>query len=78
MTNIKGYFKRSVSLLSSNFPIIGLFIILFCLFLINSVHTSYPDEFENILGGFYINQGRLPYIGFFTHHGPFTYFFASI
>ncbi len=47
------------------------------IFLINTVHESYPDEFDNILGGWYILHGRLPYIGFFTHHGPFAYFLAA-
>ncbi|QQG40345.1 MAG: hypothetical protein HYV37_02125 [Candidatus Levyibacteriota bacterium] len=47
-------------------------------FFVNALHESYPDEFDNILGGWYILQGRLPYIGFFTHHGPVPYFIASI
>lgn len=47
------------------------------LFLTNTFHESYPDEFDNILGGWYIIQGKLPYIGFFTHHGPVPYFIAA-
>lgn len=43
----------------------------------NQLHLSYPDEFENILGGKFILQGRLPYTGFFIHHNPFAYFFAA-
>src|ERR1051325_10801956 len=38
----------------------------------------YPDEYDNILGGWYILHGRLPYVGFFTHHGPAAYFVSSI
>lgn len=44
--------------------------------LIGQIHFFYPDELENILGGRYIIEGRLPYIGFFTHHNPFAYFFS--
>lgn len=47
-------------------------------FFLNTFHESYPDEFDNILGGWYIIHGRLPYIGFFTHHGPIAYFVAAI
>lgn len=47
------------------------------LFIINAVHETYPDEFDNILGGWYILHGNLPYSGFFSHHGPFPYFLAA-
>lgn len=47
------------------------------IFLANALHESYPDELDNILGGWYILHGRLPYIGFFSHHGPVAYFLAS-
>jgi len=47
-------------------------------FFVNGLHESYPDEFDNILGGRYILEGRLPYVGFFTHHGPVPYFLASL
>lgn len=46
-------------------------------FLVNTLHEAYPDEFDNILGGWYIIHGRLPYSGFFTHHGPIPYFIAA-
>lgn len=52
------------------------FWIIFLITIIGEIHFIYPDEFENILGGRYILEGRLPYIGFFTHHNPFAYFFA--
>ena len=47
-------------------------------FLVNAFHTQFPDEFDNIFGGFLINQGKLPYTGFFTHHNPGAYYFASL
>lgn len=57
---------------------------LFCFFLfilsilsVNALHESYPDEFDNILGGKYLLQ-RIPiYTGFFTHHGPLAYFISA-
>ena len=51
---------------------------LFCLFLLNAFHESYPDEFDNIMGGWYILHGKLIYSGFFTHHGPVPYFLAAL
>lgn len=55
--------------------ILGIFLVIA---LINTFHFFYQDEFENILGGFYITEGRLPYSGFFTHHAPFAYILASL
>lgn len=55
-----------------------LFFSLFLLFLLNSLHNSYPDEFDNIIGGRFILQGKLPYVGFFSHHGPLAYFLSSL
>lgn len=73
-TNILALNKK---ILNHKFLIL-FFISILIVFFINTLHFSYPDEFENILGGFYIDHGRLPYTGFFTHHAPFAYFFASI
>lgn len=53
------------------------FCVIFIILVINSIHQSYPDEMDNILGGYLINKGFLPYIGFFTHHGPLAYYLAS-
>lgn len=50
---------------------------LLAVFLVNSLHTQYPDEFDNIAGGRLILTGALPYSGFFTHHAPFAYYLAS-
>lgn len=52
-------------------------LLVFVLFFVNAFHESYPDEFDNILGGWYILQGKLPYTGFFTHHGPIPYFLST-
>ncbi|HEV2339149.1 MAG TPA: hypothetical protein VGT05_00085 [Patescibacteria group bacterium] len=61
-----------------NFSNLFYWAIIFCIFFINTFHESYPDEFDNILGGWYILHGRLPYVGFFTHHGPVAYFIAAL
>lgn len=45
--------------------------------ILNSLHAQYPDEFDNILGGYFITQGKLLYLSYFTHHGPFAYFYAA-
>jgi len=52
--------------------------LLFVIFILNSVHASYPDEFDNILGGKLILEGILPYKGFFSHHGPLAYFLSAV
>ncbi len=62
------FFKKT------NFWIFLLFLVLVA---VGQIHFFYPDEFENILGGYYILHGRLPYTGFFIHHNPFAYFFAA-
>lgn len=38
----------------------------------------FADEDDNILGGILINNGQLPYLDFFSHHAPLTYFLSSI
>lgn len=53
-------------------------VILGAIFYVNAFHEQYTDEWDNILGGWYILHGRLPYIGFFSHHGPIPYFLAAI
>ncbi len=71
--------KLSSLLISEKFLVHLPFIVLiFIIFLTNAFHESYPDEFDNILGGWYIIQGKLPYTGFFTHHGPVPYFTAAV
>lgn len=70
--------KRLPTILWNHRGIVAIFLIFLAIFEINALHFTYPDEFDNIVGGYFIDHGRLPYIGFFTHHGPFTYFFASV
>ncbi len=48
------------------------------LFYINAYHEQYPDEFDNLLGGWYILHGTLPFSGFFSHHGPVAYYVSAI
>lgn len=55
----------------------GIFLLLLFLLLTNTFHERYPDEFDNILGGWYIIHGKVIYRDFFTHHGPFAYFLAG-
>jgi hypothetical protein len=50
---------------------------LFAILYLNTFHEEYPDEYDNILGGKFIAHGILPYIGFFSHHGPVGYFLAA-
>ncbi len=51
---------------------------LFAVFIANAFHESYPDEFDNILGGWNMLHGRFLYSGFFTHHGPVPYMLAAV
>ncbi|HSX40257.1 MAG TPA: hypothetical protein VLF68_01450 [Candidatus Saccharimonadales bacterium] len=56
----------------------ALLFLLYAIFYGNTLHESYPDEFDNMLGGKLILHGSLPYIGFFSHHGPVSYFVGAI
>ncbi len=72
------FLSRIKSKVYSSKYLLFFFVILLLINLINAVHNSFPDEFDNILGGFYINQGLIPYKDFFSHHGLVSYYFASI
>ncbi len=54
------------------------FSLILIIFLINGTHERYPDEFDNILGGKYLLEGKLIYKDWFTHHGPFPYFLSAV
>lgn len=69
--------RNLVHILKKNKWLVALFVFTTAIFLTNTLHETYPDEFDNILGGWFITQGKLPYSGFFTHHGPVPYFIAS-
>ena len=53
-------------------------LIILSLFVTNTLYVSYPDEFVNIFGGVFINQGKIPYTHFFDHHLPFAWYLASV
>lgn len=57
---------------------LGFFGLILIIFLINTFHEQYPDEFDNILGGWYLLHERLIYKDWFTHHGPVSYFISAI
>lgn len=66
------------SFLLRNRVVVFFFLATLILFYINSFHEQYPDEFDNLLGGWYILRGILPFSGFFSHHGPIAYFVSAI
>lgn len=74
------YIKDKLSYLREkrSFPFLLFSAFILFIFLINTVHESYPDEFDNILGGWYQLQGLFIYKDWFTHHGPTAYFLSSL
>lgn len=54
-----------------------IFGLLFVIFVTNAFHEKYPDEFDSIVGGRYITEGRLPYRDWFQHHQPGAYVMAA-
>lgn len=72
-------FRKKISSIFNrkNLPNIILFVILMGIFFTNACHEKYPDEFDNIMGGWFILKGNLIYRDWFTHHGPFPYFLAA-
>lgn len=60
-----------------NWKSVLIFSILFAIFLSNTFHEEYPDEYDSILGGLYLTQGKLPYRDWFQHHQPFAYLWAA-
>lgn len=76
MGKIKHYWQNFIK--EKQYLTVLFILIMLGIFLINTFHETYPDEFDNILGGWYILHGRLIYTGFFTHHGPVAYFIAAL
>lgn len=75
------FFKQKlVSLLKTKdfWIYLGFFGIILFIFLINGFHEKYPDEFDNILGGWYLLHEKLIYKDWFTHHGPVSYFISAL
>ncbi len=54
-----------------------IFSLLLVLFVTNAFHEKYPDEFDSIVGGRYITEGKLPYRDWFQHHQPGAYVMAA-
>ncbi|MCL4200466.1 hypothetical protein KJZ67_03985 [Patescibacteria group bacterium] len=54
-----------------------IFLLLLSIFLTNAFHEKYPDEFDSIVGGRYITEGKLPYRDWFQHHQPGAYVMAA-
>lgn len=54
-----------------------IFGLLLVIFVTNAFHEKYPDEFDSIVGGRYITEGRLPYRDWFQHHQPGAYVMAA-
>ncbi len=61
----------------SFYSLLGFVAILLFMFIGNGLHESYPDEFDNILGGWNTLHGSFLYSHFFTHHGPTAYLLAA-
>ena len=56
---------------------VGFGFLVLVIFLINTLHESYPDEYDNVLGGWYLLHGSLFYKDWFTHHGPVAYVISA-
>ncbi len=54
-----------------------IFSLLLTVFVTNAFHEKYPDEFDSIVGGRYITEGKLPYRDWFQHHQPGAYVMAA-
>lgn len=64
--------------ISKNQRILLFFAGILLILILNSLHATYPDEFDNILGGKLITRGIFPYSGFFSHHGVVAYLVAAL
>ena len=60
-----------------NWKTVCIFALLFVVFVTNAFHEKYPDEFDSIVGGRYITEGKLPYRDWFQHHQPGAYVMAA-
>lgn len=75
-TKVSGLSFKKLSK-KENLIILVVFLLTAAIFLANAFHESYPDEFDNIMGGWLNLKGLLIYKDWFTHHGPFAYWLAS-
>src|SRR3989344_2657083 len=53
------------------------FTLLFVVGFLNTFHEDYSDEYDSMVGGRYILEGRLPYRDWFQHHQPGAYVVAA-
>ncbi len=63
--------------LRQNKIILTFFAIILFILLTNSLHEEYSDEFDSLVGGKYILQGKLIYRDWFQHHQPGAYMVAA-
>lgn len=70
--------QKLTSKLIKNKYLLLFFVLLFWVYWFNTFHTNFSDEFDNIVSGWYIIHGRLPYVGFFSHHNPGAYYISSL
>jgi hypothetical protein len=61
-----------------NWKIVLAWFVFGLILIVNTFHEKYPDEFDNILGGWLINRGYQLYQDFFTHHNPLAYWTAAL
>jgi hypothetical protein len=55
-----------------------IFSFLLLIFFLNTFHEEYTDEYDNIVGGKFIAEGKLPYRDLFQHHQPFPYILSAV
>ena len=77
MNKITSLFRKASEFFLSHKFIITFLVLLFAVLLTNTFHEKYPDEFDSIVGGKYILQGKVPYRDWFQHHQPGAYVLAA-
>src|SRR3989304_6532101 len=70
--------RRLWQLISGHKYLVLSLLFLLAILLVNSLHEEYPDEFDSIVGGRYILEGKLPYRDWFQHHQPGAYLLAAL
>src|SRR3989304_8135386 len=70
--------RRLWQLISGHKYLVLSLLFLLAILLVNSLHEEYPDEFDSIVGGKYILEGKLPYRDWFQHHQPGAYVLAAL
>lgn len=70
--------ERMALFLRRHWKTVVIFFCLFILFFLNAFHEKYPDEFDSIVGGRYIDMGLIQYRDWFQHHQPGAYVMAAL